>query len=390
MSVSGNKSTSKSLRPGKRSPLMEAIKSKNPDAAMKLLSGEIDLEERDIMEYTPLMAAVSRAMTEIAKALVIKGANPNIITGSDESPLSLALKCEDEDFMIWLAEKTDLKNFFPVKCSFLACQFGKVEFVKYLMNKGFNFNQNDRMNFAHIHYAANSSPEIVRLLIEHGADPNARDNGPGVTPLMIASWEKKEFYMPKLFYEDQFKKANCKNNAGVMAELLKAGADPSIQFNQPDSECHGMTALMYSAQAGSLECVKILVEYGADINQKRYPLNLASRHTSSSIEWQNKFACAPDEFGDFVRHETALVHSIEGEHVEVMKYLLQMGASTDLISADGESLLMKAVQTGQPELVRALFPYCPDYNYSNNYGHTPLSYAENNHPEIAQIFKSTP
>ncbi|HEX5170874.1 MAG TPA: ankyrin repeat domain-containing protein [Cyclobacteriaceae bacterium] len=70
----------------------------------------------------------------------------------------------------------------------LACFFGHVDVVKYLIDKGANVNKPSSNSFhvAPIHSAAAISDyEIISLLLAHGADVNVRQQG-GVTPLHSA------------------------------------------------------------------------------------------------------------------------------------------------------------------------------------------------------------
>ena len=82
--------------------------------------------------------------------------------------------------------------------------------------------------------------EVVRLLLEAGADKNLADND-GSTALMCAAlWEKVE----------------------VMRLLLEAGADMNM------ADIDGNTALMHAAGEGNHGALRLLVEAGADKNLK--------------------------------------------------------------------------------------------------------------------------
>ncbi|XP_041073076.1 protein phosphatase 1 regulatory subunit 27-like [Carcharodon carcharias] len=69
----------------------------------------------------------------------------------------------------------------------------------------------------------------------------------------------------------------------------------------------GMAALHEAVLSGNLECVKLLIKYGADIHQK-------------------------DENG-----WTALHMSCSDGHVEIAKYLLSQGARVDMLNDNGEA-----------------------------------------------------
>jgi ankyrin repeat protein len=71
----------------------------------------------------------------------------------------------------------------------LAAFFGKTDAARLLLNKGADVNtrSTNAMHNMALHAAASGRhPEIVKLLIEHGASANARQNG-GWTPLHAAA-----------------------------------------------------------------------------------------------------------------------------------------------------------------------------------------------------------
>ena len=88
-----------------------------------------------------------------------------------------------------------------------------------------------------IYAAAKGKLSCVKKLIAAGADVNNRSAGP-VSPLIRAVREEK---------------VEC------VKELLKAGAD----VNAADT---GDTALLVACQSGNETNVKLLIEYGADVN----------------------------------------------------------------------------------------------------------------------------
>jgi ankyrin repeat protein len=86
----------------------------------------------------------------------------------------------------------------------------------------------------------NDDVAAVQYLLQHGADPNARDTATGLTGLMTAA---------------------CHGNAAIAKRLLDAGADVLTT----DSKT-GATALHKAGQGGNPEVARLLVEKGAFID----------------------------------------------------------------------------------------------------------------------------
>ena len=85
--------------------------------------------------------------------------------------------------------------------------------------------------------------EIVEILLAHGADPNAQEARYGGTALMLAAES---------------------GNLEIVRALLDVGADVNARAEE------GMTALLLTMESGSLEVFRLRLEYGADANAPSY------------------------------------------------------------------------------------------------------------------------
>jgi ankyrin repeat protein len=104
--------------------------------------------------------------------------------------------------------------------------------------------------------ARTGQPDVVDMLLAHGADLNARENWFGETALIWASAE---------------------NHAGAVRVLVRHGADVNARSNalvvprrrngQSILPLGSWTPLMYAARQGALESTKALLDAGADMNQ---------------------------------------------------------------------------------------------------------------------------
>ncbi len=139
---------------------------------------------------------------------------------------------------------------------------GHVEVVRILVEHGADAKAQDGMGRTALHVAsAEGHVEVVRMLVEHGVGATAQD-GKGLTPLHVAStW----------------------GHVDVVCVLVEYGADVATQDE------HGWTPLHLALAWGRLEVARFLVEHGADATtQSRYgltPLHMASAEGYMEGTW---------------------------------------------------------------------------------------------------------
>ncbi len=105
--------------------------------------------------------------------------------------------------------------------------------------------------------ARSSDAKCLEVLLQHGADPNARNlSTMGTTALMFAALEGR---------------ADC------VKLLLTHGADPNIK------DADGSTALSYAAFRGRLTAMRILLDAGADPNADPHTLSKAQAYRSDKL-----------------------------------------------------------------------------------------------------------
>ena len=142
--------------------------------------------------------------------------------------------------------------------------------AKYLLDNGLDPNAKDTFNRAPLFFAHDG--EIVKLLLEYGANIESRDNN-DVTVMFSGSWNKKPD--AKLAMIAAGANLNLKNREGrsllytvhepvVYKELLVKG------LNVNDKDKFGMTPLHYVCKEhwGEKQTLltELLIAYGADVN----------------------------------------------------------------------------------------------------------------------------
>src|SRR5262245_40702301 len=123
-----------------------------------------------------------------------------------------------------------------------AVKEGNLSAIRSLVQQRADVNAREIDGTTALHWAAQSgNVPAVDLLIAAGADVNAV-NRYGITALALAARQ---------------------GNAALLENLLKAGADSQIADS---AESEGQTLLMHASHTGSVDSIRLLVKYGADVN----------------------------------------------------------------------------------------------------------------------------
>jgi ankyrin repeat protein len=118
----------------------------------------------------------------------------------------------------------------------LAAHAGHTEAARVLLEHGADPNAASGLFTPMIESALSGSEACVRLMLDHGGDPGAKDDEHSVTMLMLAAQE---------------------GHVGIARALIEAGADVNVW------DYMGQTALMYANEAESAEVVALLKQAGA-------------------------------------------------------------------------------------------------------------------------------
>ncbi|KAN0136186.1 hypothetical protein V8E53_006046 [Lactarius tabidus] len=137
---------------------------------------------------------------------------------------------------------------------------GKVDIMRWLLSHGADTNSRDDDLWTPLYMAAfNIRLEAVQVLLEHNADINSQDIEGG-TPLIRVLLEDRSSPEGKI--------------VDMVRWLLEHGADPNIRRHD------NTTALHRASSRGSLEVAQLLLSYGAKVGEKdgsgRTPFQLAA------------------------------------------------------------------------------------------------------------------
>ena len=265
--------------------------------------------------------------------------------------------------------------------------------------------------------SANDKSEVVALLLDGGADIEARD-GDGWTPLHIAVEKNKPEVVTLLLDRGANIEARteheatslhfaaAKNESEAVALLLDRGANIEARTE------NGNTPLHYAAANNESEVVALLLDRGADIETRNYDgplqvfweglfLKTLSAVLSVSLdltmflvfggETDEDTLAYLSEYPDVIFRTGGItpLHLAAGHNKpEVVALLLERGADIHSRSALGSTPLHYAAARGTPEVVELLLDKGADIEILDNSKLTPFGYAEENeHLKGASVFE---
>lgn len=203
------------------------------------------------------------------------------------------------------------------------------EMVKLLIQYGASVNFEDSMTQAPLQHSVTAGDiATVAVLLEAGADPNARRRSDNKSLITLASY---------------------KGFSDIINLLIKYGGNVNLVSNREYSALH------IAAWEGHCETVRILHDNGADFDKQTADKN------------------------------TPLALAAHGGHIDVIKYLLQLGCDINNVDRDGDTPLFYLVQRGSAEGVKLLLENGADPEICDSANTSPLWTAVyQNHKEVVK------
>ncbi|KAM0147381.1 hypothetical protein ACHAPG_010622 [Botrytis cinerea] len=250
----------------------------------------------------------------------------------------------------------------------IASYFGLNEIVKLLLERGADIESKDsKYGQTPLSWAAEKGRDtVVKLLLEKGADIESKDSKYGQTPL---SWAAKNGY------------------DAVVKLLLEKGADIESK------DRYGQTPLSWAARNGRDTVVKLLLEEGADTESKdseygQTPLSWAAEKGHDTVVKLLLEKGADTESKDSNYGQTPLSWTAKMGHDAVVKLLLERGADIESKDSEyGRIPLIWAAENGRNAVVKLLLEKGADIESKDSkYGRTPLSWAaEYGHDAVVKL-----
>ena len=262
-----------------------------------------------------------------------------------------------------------------------AAAFGNLDTLKLLLDAGADVNARNDFDATALLWAARD-PDKARLLIERGADVNTQSKQ-GRTPLMVASLRR--------------------GGSPIVALMLANGAD----VNAKDGRLNH-TALSLAASVGEVETMRLLLAKGANpkatLRGGGTPINSAAGGKEAEavrlliqrgvdVNTANTAGGPPQRHGPTNRTMVTALHDAAAfGPVEMVRDLLKAGANVHARDSRGLTPLFFALATEypSPEMVSTLLHAGADVNARDTTGETPLDWAEKfGYPEVIAVLKKS-
>jgi ankyrin repeat protein len=269
----------------------------------------------------------------------------------------------------------------------------KVKALLSSQSGGADANARDEDGSTVLMYAATyADADCMKLLLEEGADPNAKSKS-DVTALMLAIGhaDKVRLLLSK------GAEVNAKSKQGHTALTIAAARAGSAEVVKAlldhGAELTAANILGAAAQIGDIQVVKLFLERGADPNNRNRiggPPSISAKR-SEELNKTGGRVMAPFLGIPENTEGTPLMYAAYAAHTEVVKLLLAKGADVNARNNINGTALMLAAQKGNPVTVKLLLEKGADAQFRNDYGYTALMYAaaaEVNNPELIKTLLS--
>jgi uncharacterized protein len=264
----------------------------------------LDVNAKNAAGRTALHCAAAQGYRDVVENLLRRGADINMAAVHTPfyTPLFEALSNGRKEVALLLISRGANVNGDTISALHLTQD---IEIVSILLEKGANPNATDVVGITPLHMAVpKGSKDVIKLLIERGADI--------------------ETFAPYL-RRNALHMASGSGNAEAVAALLEKGANIEAQA---DPENDGSTALHISALISSLEVTKLLLDRGADVHAMTFDGRTALHYAAGA--WEAK--------------------------IEVIKTLLDHGADIHVqTTKEGELPLHTAALSGNAMIVGLLY-----------------------------------
>src|SRR5580700_824649 len=354
--------------------LPDAVKEGDRTAALALIQQHADVNAPEPDGTTALHWAVRQDDREMVDRLIKAGANVKAANRYGVTPLYLACVNGSAAMIGKLLDAGADANAATTEgetALMTVARTGNVEAAKVLIAHGAQVNSQEqwRQQTPLMWAVAESHPEMAELLIAHGADVNARQVTWNwerqVTKEPREKWLPLGGLTPLLFAARQ----GCVDCARV---LVKAGAD--INATNPN----GFSPILLAIINSHYDFAASLLDQGADVNIAdevgRTPLYAAvDMHTlpDSNLPWPSELN---NKLSSLDLIQTLLAHgaNVNAQLKKQQPYRSKVDRGADTMLGTGTTPLLRAAKAGDTEVVKMLLAKGADPKLTTKFGMTPI------------------
>jgi ankyrin repeat protein len=427
------------------SPIADAAMNGDVAAVRALVEQKADVNAVQADGATAIQWAVYRNDLEMTDVLIAAGANLKLANREGATPLYLASLHGSAAIIEKLLQAGGDPNQLGPEGEtplMLVARTGNLDAIRLLLDHHADVNAKDRLRgtTALMWATEQSHPEAVKLLVEHGATVSAAtnvDSRNARNNLANTVTQRLRSSFGVLGQRGTGAPPPARNGAAApkgpapAAPVVAAASSPAAQPNGEDEvvsffrrpakkDGGGLTPLSYAARENCLDCAKILVEAGADVNQRTSygwtPLLVATqnRHyklaeyflehganpnTPNNGGWTPLYLATDNrniEGGDYP------VRAPDMDHLDFIKLLIAKGANVNAricgveskpdkctgdstetrtnftmqwLFEDGATPFLRAAQSGDVTLMKLLLEHGADPKIFTAHNVTPLAVA---------------
>jgi uncharacterized protein len=340
--------------------LMWAAEQSHPRAVKLLLASDADFSITSAPEVRPRGAYLSpSAAKRFANGDSVGGARRNLRSAPEQTrtaagtPERTVTTGDDvADAAAFFSNRDRVKDGGGLTALVLAAREGDLETVKLLIEAGANVNQTTNYGWTPLLTATqNKNYQIGKYLLEHGADPNIANNG-GLRPLYLATDNRNieggDYPVrPADMDHLEFIQLLIEKGADVNARVCGIKSTPTVcSGDSTDTRTiftnqwlyeDGATAFVRAAQSGDVTLMKVLLAHGAD-PKIATAHNVTALAAASGIGW--------------VKGVT--FQWSEAQNLEAVKMCLDLGIDVNAVDSDGRTALHGAAHKGGVPVIQAL------------------------------------
>ncbi|KAF4967444.1 hypothetical protein FSARC_5017 [Fusarium sarcochroum] len=320
------------------------------------------LRHRDIKEYIPpepvlIVAAVADGRFKIAESLLRHGADPDVPDDTGETALWWAINLRRMDLVKLLLDYNADPNFMAAQLPtplILAVMGKNLDIIKLLVEKGADIEKKEipgnGQERTPIHVALYlDQPDIVQFFLDKGAKVDVLDSYGWNALSSVTHWGFTD----------------------LVRMLLEAGAN--VRSTSTDKN---LTPLHIAKD--DVDVVRLLLEYGADLNQLSEDDETAFdwailKNRPKTVNFiLNEAEVKPDV--NFTSTQRALRFAVVSGWTDIVAMLLEAGANVDTADDNNRTLLSLALPSADEAMVRTVMEYRPNTEIRDKNDNTAIQY----------------